>query len=380
MATQMKRSDFDTWYRWLNVSRAGAGLGALASPGFNGAANSAELQTFINHIRSTMTDNAQLGLADYNINQNNFVKGHRLDEADRKTLEDTALSILRVCVNKTCETVCNNTGTNQYQTHSNVPHQNTVNQYDTNHEGIKTYELKSNVTRQNEYYSNQVKTNLTDQNGYNSYQTKSNGSFSYGVQYATTKSNGTKSYQTNSYNFSASTKSNGTKSNGKNSYSCGNGTLNSNAGTCSAKAQGCRQDANHIRSYTTKSHETNSHQSDSNANSNGTKSNGTNSYDTNGHGYHTQGSNSYDSYSNGIRSVSCSHQYHTNVIKGNQTYANEYYTNGGNVIICPNTVNSHLFNSNLLKSNGFTNLIYDPNTATYAAKDFYSEEQAKKRT
>lgn len=164
MSKPMLKSDFETWYKWLNTSRTAAGLGALNKPGFNATAASTEVQTFINHIRNTMMDNAQLGLADYNINPNNLTKGKQLTERERQTLEDTTLSILRVCVNKICETICNNTGVNQNIANEHVHHSNGVNMYGTNAHGILQNEVCTLGTNQNGVCSFTDKQNVIMQN------------------------------------------------------------------------------------------------------------------------------------------------------------------------------------------------------------------------
>lgn len=119
----------------------------------------------------------------------------------------------------------------------------------------------------------------------------------------------------------------------------------------------------------------------------------------------TLGSSFRNSGYDQIRDQSCSnntncsdYRHGTNYVERYTIYRNQYHSNekheygkntivcenglnsnSTNSVVCENTINQHLFHTNTLKNNGYTNLLFDPNTATYAAKNFYSVENAKKR-
>lgn len=277
MASVLKSSDVDYWYTKLNRARTLNGLSAITEPTYSNTQTRERIINLINNISASRTANSKfLGLSDYTITESNFDTNDIIKESDKATITSSIVSMLRVCNNISCQTVCNNTGA----------HNNGANSNGNQSNGLCSNTSCSNVAFGNVAHSNGTCSNTSCSNVAYSNGTNSNSACLNGTQYVS--SNGSDGY----YNYNSDgTQWNGTNSNGANS----NG-----------------------------------------AHTNGTNSNGANTNGANSNGAHTNGTNSNGANSNGI-------------------------------------------NSNVSFTNGCSDSIYDPNTATYAAKNYYSEKEALKR-
>lgn len=267
MATKLTTSDVNTWYKRLNAARtqSGIGLGPLTESNYTALETSKRIKALVSNISSSISSNSFLKLADNFISNTGFEINSKITERDKQKIDNTTISLLRVCPNVNCQTVCTNTGAN-----SNI---------------VNTNGTCGNVTQSNGYNGNGTCGNGGCGNGVNGNGICGNGTCSNGANANGANGNGTCSNGT--YNVNA-TFSNGGNSHGSNNNdgdkgTHGNGT-NSN-GIYSNVAHGNGSNSNGANSNVTKSNGSHSN----GANSNATKSNGANSNGTNSNGTKTNG-------------------------------------------------------------------------------------------
>ena len=119
MASKLVQSEVGTWYKRLNFVRTNeGGLSAIADQSASQTPLNA-VSTLVNGVANTRTANAQLGVSDYGVTAANIASGKKIQETDKTAIDAAILSLLRICNNMTCQTVCTQTTMDTNGTKSN---------------------------------------------------------------------------------------------------------------------------------------------------------------------------------------------------------------------------------------------------------------------
>lgn len=408
--------DIKNWYKYLNIVRmqSGIGLSSISEGAYTKKQTSTRAQALVNNILTTRNSNTFLKVSDYGVTSSNISNGKKIKYDDREDIEDALISLLRICVNQDCATVCTNSGTNSNQKNSNGDCSNTKKSngaiYTSDSNGVNSNTTKSNGNKNNSANSNGSNKAGVCKNGTctNGAKTSSNENACGKADWMAGMNNGTNGNGTCSHG----TKGNGTNSKGNHS----NGT-NYNGGM----GNGSNED------YMGVPYDHNNGTNTDGVNNNGVNNNSYGSKMTNGicpekssinqcqygvkankscnNGFHsngyvsTNGKNAHGfveevveqvvslySYSNGyedgaITSGKNSNAWKTGGGSNTNTYHSKGYCTNGKVQTGTNSKGTYTHGTNTqgTKSNGCQHQIYKAGTATYAHKDHYSKEEAKKR-
>lgn len=163
MYERLNSADVTLWYKKLNFARtqAGISLNPVTEAACKKTATSERILQLLHNISSTRSENYFLGLSTSAIKQENFSSGKPINQSDRQSIESSLLSLLRICPNVNCQTVCTNTGANSNASNGNG--------------------TCSNVVKSNAYNENVVNSNGANSNGANSNGTNSNGNNGNGL-------------------------------------------------------------------------------------------------------------------------------------------------------------------------------------------------------
>lgn len=331
---KLTSSDIAKWYKYLNRVRtqSGIGLSSISEGSYSAKQTSTRAQALVNNILTTRNSNTFLKVSDYGVTSSNISDGKKIKYDDREDVEDALISLLRICVNQDCATVCTNSGTNSNQKNTNGDCSNTKKSNGTVYTSNKNG-LNSNTSR-----SNELKLTTPNNNGTNKAGAKSNESCSNGMQYV----------YCGAQNGYDNTNSDGTHRNG----TCvnGYGPVMSN-GACP-------------KTYCTY----------------GTKANKNCNYGSHTNGYNPDGT-SFTTYSNGYSGGS-SDGTNINMASGIANNSNGYNSKGtctnGKEKSGTNSKGTYTngTNSRGTKSNGCQDQIYKAGTATYAHKDYFTKDEA----
>ena len=158
MATKLMSETMDEWYKRLNFARtqAGIGLPEIVETGYQKTDTLKRITDLISSISRTHTENTFLAMADNSIDTAHFYKNGKIRMEDKEAIDAATVSLLRVCPNVSCQTVCSNSGTNSNGTNSNGTNSNGSYSNGTNANGTNSYGTNGNGANSNGngYYSN----------------------------------------------------------------------------------------------------------------------------------------------------------------------------------------------------------------------------------
>lgn len=231
MATELKGSDVIDWYKKVNFARTQSGIGmpSITETSYETHETSKRIKGLVSNILSSINGNKFLEMADNSITNAEYDIGKEIKTSSKNNINNTVISMLRVCPNINCQTVCSNTGTNSNQINTNGVCSNVVKGNGANSNGVCSNVAHSNVTNSNGTNGNGQNSNgmnyiycgawnghdNTNSDGYQGNGTCNNGVNSNGVNGNGTNSNGANANGVcNNINNSNGTNSNGIKSNG----------------------------------------------------------------------------------------------------------------------------------------------------------------------
>lgn len=197
MAQRLKESEVKAWYERLNFVRQIEGqLSAIAYPTGKGPLESVSKLAL--GVEQTRLEHERLAVADNNIKSTNIAAGKPIKESDKDDIDAAILSLLRVCNNVACMTVCTQTAEYQNGTKTNGTKSNGACSHGTCWQGTAEVRNNNGDCWNGAYLDGYYHT----QDGYNNqcyHSTYANGTEGNGVAcWDGTHNNGTNSHSTNS--------------------------------------------------------------------------------------------------------------------------------------------------------------------------------------